>query len=325
MNSFAMSLDLIDFDGGTQVRAAMDTAVVERYAERMRAGDVFPAVVVFSEDGHYYLADGFHRCLAAEMNGLDAVAVTVIPGTKTEALWYALGANKAHGLTLNDYDLSRAVTMALKAWPDKTQREIAAHVGCSQSLVCKMHTRIRLANGDEVRGRALIMRNKRARATEMITAGATSAAVRAALNLNTEAIAEIRRTLGVAPRLKRTTAAVADRRKTIAALTAQGHDVAHIEDQTGLSSRAIYQELQRAGLKPVATSIGRVAKHHADRIVGQMVMDAEHLTADVGLINYSELDHGKIASWIASLLSSRQHLNAFIRRLTKEQAHGQVG
>ena len=54
-------------------------------------------------------------------------------------------------------------------------------------------------------------------------------------------------------------------------------------------------------------------------------MDAENLTADVHLIDFSALDRAQIADWLDSLTQSRVKLGAFIKRLTQEQKqHGEA-
>ena len=62
----------------------------------------------------------------------------MLPGGKDDALWYAMGANKAHGLPMKRGDVKRAVELAVKTWPNKSQQEIAEQVGCA---VCRKPTR----------------------------------------------------------------------------------------------------------------------------------------------------------------------------------------
>ncbi len=59
----------------------------------------------------------------------------MLPGGKDDALWYAMGANKAHGLPMKRGDVKRAVELAVKTWPNKSQQEIAEQIGCNQSTV----------------------------------------------------------------------------------------------------------------------------------------------------------------------------------------------
>jgi len=60
----------------------------------MAEGAVFPPIVVFVDGACSYLADGYHRRRAAEQSQRATIAVELRPGTKNDALWYALGANR---------------------------------------------------------------------------------------------------------------------------------------------------------------------------------------------------------------------------------------
>jgi hypothetical protein len=47
----------------------------------------------------------------------------------------ALGANRTNGKRLERGDVRKAVEVALREWPNKSQQEIAEQVGCSQRFV----------------------------------------------------------------------------------------------------------------------------------------------------------------------------------------------
>ena len=51
----------------------------------MIAGDRFPPVVVFQNNGTFILADGFHRVRAAKLAKLEKTAATVHHGTRLDA------------------------------------------------------------------------------------------------------------------------------------------------------------------------------------------------------------------------------------------------
>jgi hypothetical protein len=128
-------LDSIEIYAGTQARQSINDERVDIYAERMTEGDIFPPVVLFHDGSVYYLGDGFHRVLASERNGFIDIDAEVHKGTQQDALWYAIGANKANGQAMTKGDLRHAVALALKTWPDKTQQAIADQVGCSRATV----------------------------------------------------------------------------------------------------------------------------------------------------------------------------------------------
>src|SRR5437764_270221 len=81
-----LSRDLIRKDGGTQLREKMDEETVARYAELMRGGVKLPAVVVFHDGEHYWLAEGFHRDAAAGRAGRTEIEADVRRGTLRDAI-----------------------------------------------------------------------------------------------------------------------------------------------------------------------------------------------------------------------------------------------
>lgn len=48
----------------TQCRQSMRDDTIQAYADAMEAGDEFPPIEVFEQDGTYFLADGWHRLRA---------------------------------------------------------------------------------------------------------------------------------------------------------------------------------------------------------------------------------------------------------------------
>ena len=120
-----------------RVRECIDYDLVQRYAAAMEAGDQFPPVDVFRDGERLFLADGQHRREAAKRCGQAELPANVHTGTAADAIWFALGANAKHGARLGRGDLRRAVLLAVMEFPDKTQSEIARHVGCSREWVCK--------------------------------------------------------------------------------------------------------------------------------------------------------------------------------------------
>ena len=129
------TIRLADLITDIRVREAIDYGLVEQYADAMRAGDKFPPVSVFRDGERLFLADGQHRREAAERCGLAELLANVHTGTASDAIWFALGANARHGARLGRGDMRRAVLLAVEQFPDRTQTEIARHVGCSREWV----------------------------------------------------------------------------------------------------------------------------------------------------------------------------------------------
>ena len=132
-----LPLDAIRLDGGTQPRAAIDAETVHEYAERMKAGDHFPPVQAYFDGTDHWLSDGFHRVKAAAEAGQTTIQAEVWDGTRDDAFWMSLAANKDHGLRRGNDDKVRAVTLALKTKPNLSDRQIADHVGVSHEMVRK--------------------------------------------------------------------------------------------------------------------------------------------------------------------------------------------
>jgi hypothetical protein len=70
---------------------------------------------------------------------LSDILAEVRKGTKADALWFAIGANKENkSVRLTSGDKANAVQLALNKFRDKTQQAIADQVGCSQGRVAQV-------------------------------------------------------------------------------------------------------------------------------------------------------------------------------------------
>ena len=127
----------IRLDGGTQPRAMIDQIVVTEYAEAMREGASFPAVVVWFDGTDYWLSDGYHRVHAALTLGMDTIHADVRTGTQQDAQWHSYGVNATHGLRRTNDDKRRAVEAALRHPIAATMstRTIAEWCGVSHTFV----------------------------------------------------------------------------------------------------------------------------------------------------------------------------------------------
>ena len=99
--------------------------------------------MVFHDGTDAYLADGFHRCLAAQRLGRTEIAADVQAGTRVDALWWALGANRTNGQRLTAADKRHAILLALAAWPELSANQIAEQIGCSQRYVSSVRDQVR--------------------------------------------------------------------------------------------------------------------------------------------------------------------------------------
>jgi hypothetical protein len=132
----------IEIDHEIQSRVDINQDVVREYAETMAAGNAldanWPPVTVFWDKVTYWLADGFHRVLAARQAKWLEIHADVKSGSRDDARWYAAGANTKHGLRRTNADKRRAVELAMTLRPDLPQTAIAEHCRVSRPLVAEM-------------------------------------------------------------------------------------------------------------------------------------------------------------------------------------------
>ncbi len=130
----------IRLDGGTQMRAALDEAVIAAYAEEMAAGDEFPAVTVYYDGEVHWLADGFHRLMARKAQGYSNIEAEIWEGSRRDAVLYAISANNRHGLRRTTADKRKAVEEMLRdgEWKTWSDRAIARRCGVTAPYVGKI-------------------------------------------------------------------------------------------------------------------------------------------------------------------------------------------
>lgn len=105
--------DLV-FDPRLQCREAMCEETIARYAEAMKDGAEFPAIVVVIVDGRALVADGWHRAKAAALAGLRSLRADVESGTFLDAVKVAAGANENHGLQRSHAAKRRSTLLVLQ-------------------------------------------------------------------------------------------------------------------------------------------------------------------------------------------------------------------
>jgi hypothetical protein len=149
----------IPTDEACSARQRIRPAVVRAYAHEMgrQVGDGglrFPAVVLFTDGQQYWLADGFHRVLAARQAGLAEFPAEVRPGTLRDALLFAIAASAGHGVPRGPADKRKAVALVLAdpEWAQWSDREIARRCRVSNSLVSRLRQRASVA-GEQMQPR----------------------------------------------------------------------------------------------------------------------------------------------------------------------------
>lgn len=283
-------------DAGTQVRAEIDEAIVDEYAEHLAAGGTLPPVAAFRDGGSTYLADGFHRLRAHERAGRTEIEAQVQTGTREDALWCALGANRAHGHRLTSADKKHAIELALEAWPDRSQRRIAAQIGCSQQYVGKV--RAQVTTSCHLPERTVGTDGK-----SYPAGGNTPQPEPPEPDADTPEETEVSGMPASAEPASR----------------CQGTGETDSAQVTGTTPTAepdsVHNGTRKAesGARP-----SQRAQNRSNRIVSVVATDALNLTAQEELIDFRALDRGKLPEWIGELEEARRRLGRLIRRLKRE-------
>lgn len=111
---------------------------VEEYAEDMLKGDVFPPVTVFWDGTKFLLASGHHRIAAYRHASIGSVPVEIYEGDLDDAFQFALKQNRTHGLRYTNADKREAVEMALRRYPEFSDRTIGELAGVTHPTVAKV-------------------------------------------------------------------------------------------------------------------------------------------------------------------------------------------
>lgn len=125
-------------DAGTDVRSEINEDIVTEYAADIKKGDKFPPMVVFDTKDGLLLANGFHRLFGYERQGWKSSICDVRTGKRSDAIKFALGSNTDHGLRRTNADKRRAVEIALKEFPDSSDRVIADICAVSHPFVAEI-------------------------------------------------------------------------------------------------------------------------------------------------------------------------------------------
>lgn len=144
-DSVMVPLERIPTDAGVQTRVKVREALVRQYAAAMKeqlaeGGLRFPPVILFLDRSDYWLADGFHRVLAAGRAGLTDVSAHVHPGNRRDAILFGISANGTHGQPRTSADKRKAVELLLAdpEWSQWSNREIGRRCQVAHSLVNRM-------------------------------------------------------------------------------------------------------------------------------------------------------------------------------------------
>jgi hypothetical protein len=140
-----INIKTIQYNGGTQSRVEINQEIVAEYAEAIKGGAEFPAVVIFNDGVDNWLADGFHRFHAHSQAGKTSIAADVRKGTERDAILFSLGANGQHGLRRTNADKRKAVMTILNDfdWSEWSSHKIAEVCCVSHTFVDSVRNSIR--------------------------------------------------------------------------------------------------------------------------------------------------------------------------------------
>lgn len=136
-----LSIDLLRLDGGTQARVGIDQDTVDTYFEVLEkeAGEwPFGEIDVFFDGSDYFVADGFHRTLAAIRVKRASVPCRVHQGTAKDAMIFGMTANDMHGLRMSREDKRHCVEWLMEHGGKLTQDQIAEKAGVAKRTVARV-------------------------------------------------------------------------------------------------------------------------------------------------------------------------------------------
>lgn len=332
-----LPIDGLVLDEGTQVRSAIDENIVIEYVEALSNGAQFPPVVVFRADGNNVLSDGFHRIIAYRKAGRAEIEADVYHGTRDDALWFALGANRAHGQRLSRADKQHAIELAYRAWPDLSQHRIAAQVGCTHQYVGKV--RAQLATSCQLPERVVGIDGRRRAATRPASPStassrsSTPSSTPVSDEPDTRSPSSVRsgdaQATGPSSTPSTSTSPPAEPGTAGDSATQPLPDPASQKRAADREPSAPAapgpessdSEVSPSDLEPSTRSghtASRSARDRSNRIVSLVAYDAKNLTAQQDLVVFAALDRAQLPEWIADLEEARHRLGNLIRRLREE-------
>lgn len=151
-----MNIAALVMDEQLQSREEINEQTVSDYAEALEGGAEFPAVLVYFDGIHYYLADGYHRAHAHKRINKVSILCDVVNGTKRDGILRSTGVNKDHGMRPTHADKRKSVMTLLDdfEWEGMSNTQIAKHCGVSVSFVANLRNSTGKQNAETVKYKA---------------------------------------------------------------------------------------------------------------------------------------------------------------------------
>lgn len=137
---YEINLNDIIVDQEIQVRVGgLDAETLAQYIAVLENEGELPPITLFRDDaGEHYLADGFHRFRAHEVQGRATIKAYVKDGNRDAAIDYAESANLEHGLKLSPRDKKNILFRRIERgheWTHWSTRELGRVLGVSHVTV----------------------------------------------------------------------------------------------------------------------------------------------------------------------------------------------
>ena len=138
MKTTPLAIDLLRIDGDTQSRLGINEDTVSDYCDVIAECNgewAFPPLDVFYDGTEYFVADGFHRLLAAQRAKRGSIPCKIHKGTARDARIFGMTANDKHGLRLSRAERRANVEWLLDNGGKMTQKAIAESAGVTSRTV----------------------------------------------------------------------------------------------------------------------------------------------------------------------------------------------
>lgn len=281
--------------GGTQSRVQLCEQAVADYAEALADGQELPPIVVFHDGSAYWLADGFHRVMAATRANVEWLPADIRKGTKRDAILHSVGANATHGLPRTNADKRHAVMLLLRdeEWAQWSDREIARRCLVGHNLVSEMRRSICTPMTDS--------------APKKVERNGTVYTQR------TENIGQRKGFAG----------AKAEKTEAIRELSEQGYRASQIAGQIGLTEDTVRLYANEAAIELPDKAIGPVRKLNNRRVIEQTVLGLEASAASLSAlpVSFDDIAPAEAAEWADAVGEALRVFRKFHKQLT-EAANG---
>lgn len=137
------TIDIACITRDVVVRArGTDRATVAAYAQAMRDGAVFPAIVVYRDRTATRLSEGAHRVEAALAIGMTTITAEIRQGGRKECIAHAVSTGRDFGLRFSTRDKRHQIELMLGNFPKWSDRKIAEALGVDHKTVAATKRRL---------------------------------------------------------------------------------------------------------------------------------------------------------------------------------------